>query len=102
MRISDWSSDVCSSDLAIVAVVGLFIARGAAAGNAGYFGGLAIFLFAVLAIFALIGAAYGPWPMPNRNPLPADAALRWVMGGAVALLAEIGSAAVRERVCQYG
>jgi hypothetical protein len=76
--------------LAIAAVIGLFIARGAAAGNAGYFGGLAIFLFAVLAIFALIGGAYGPWPMPSRNPLPANAALRWVMGGAVALLAIVG------------
>src|SRR3546814_2616315 len=44
MRISDWSSDVCSSDLRTRHVSGLPVAEGAAGGNPGPATALGVFL----------------------------------------------------------
>src|SRR3546814_17818241 len=114
MRISDWSSDVCSSDLVAVLVIGQFlftvirspIVRLAIAllfaipaGIAGYH-----------AVQGVIGLAIDPGMMLST--------LSWIGGGIIAVTAWIrlasleisqpaqgaanGRAACRERGCQYG
>src|SRR3546814_5245763 len=77
MRISDWSSDVCSSDLtASDAAVAMELGCDA-----------------ILMNTAISGA---------RNPvLMASAMKKAVEAGREAFLAEIGRASCRERVCQY-
>src|SRR3546814_8052624 len=82
MRISDWSSDVCSSDLlggGLVAVIG---AEGALAVNAGSF---------LVSAFLLLGLR------GSKAAQRADQVntVRTSLGNA------IGSASCRERVCQY-
>src|SRR3546814_16145352 len=79
MRISDWSSDVCSSDL--VAIIGV----GAVAivvGGVRDAGGAAAVVIAVAAVALLRGAI--------------------AIEGILAARQQIGRASCRERVCQYG
>src|SRR3546814_9221031 len=73
MRISDWSSDVCSSDLpgplqALSATVGAF----------------APLLQGVVGIFALVTAAQWAW-----NAAQLASPMTWVVAGIVALIAVI-------------
>src|SRR3546814_1217064 len=77
MRISDWSSDVCSSDLPVLSLV-----QFAVAGRLG-----------VLALMCVVAAALAA----QLYLLLRD--LRFAPR--VAFLAEIGRASCRERVCQY-
>src|SRR3546814_5733068 len=87
MRISDWSSDVCSSDLELIEVMG--------------------------ADHILFGSDY-PHPEGLAEPcsyldhLPAglsDDVIAGIMGGNLATImkvpVQIGRASCRERVCQY-
>src|SRR3546814_8614195 len=106
MRISDWSSDVCSSDLKLVAFphcsnivahlnpVAEICARAHAAG----------------AVTCVDGVSYAPHGLPDVTALGADIYLFSLyktygphQGLMVArrALAEIGRASCRERVCQY-
>src|SRR3546814_7561661 len=74
MRISDWSSDVCSSDLLELEISGL----------------------------ALLPDSWD-WaalPLVRPPPLAPAAAMPWPWGG-WAGRGEIGRASCRERVCQY-
>src|SRR3546814_5064420 len=96
MRISDWSSDVCSSDLAIVAQEGR-IDRGEAAQQVEYAGHLALQPEA-LQLFGL-QVAHQVGPEADRDPgfaRPLDGDLVLVEH-----LGEIGRASCRERVCPY-
>src|SRR3546814_12623628 len=97
MRISDWSSDVCSSDLWIVdgytlAFAALLLAAGALSDRYGakpvYLAGLAVFTLASL----LCGAA------PSSGLL---VAARMLPGLGAALFLPLGRASCRARVCQY-
>src|SRR3546814_20678968 len=113
MRISDWSSDVCSSDLAAAlrgrrrrragqaAVVAVEIERRGVALIQG-------FEFVLVRITAAIGMQVGH-PAPVGQPqavhgtVGADAKLtvKDDEGGLVTHRSEIGGASCRERVCQY-
>src|SRR3546814_1336374 len=79
MRISDWSSDVCSSDLVVVGVGGLGQAQVADQGQA-------------VARLDLL------WPHRHQR-LAVQHRARGEQPGQFA--AEIGRASCRERVCQY-
>src|SRR3546814_13668141 len=90
MRISDWSSDVCSSDLLVfdsVAFDVIFAAAPDKAGMAIEFLGVEWDALTVLAILLFIGAM-GKSAQIGLPPRLPDA--------------KIGRAACRERVCQYG
>src|SRR3546814_8131600 len=78
MRISDWSSDVCSSDLGVVL-------HRAARSRAD----LSVHLVDVPPVVGpvLIGADQGDRDVGERGPAPLER--------------EIGRASCRERVCQY-
>src|SRR3546814_3368688 len=87
MRISDWSSDVCSSDLLAVPVAGdelsarLYVPAEKAGALLVYFHG-------------------GGWVVGGLaafDPLCRELAA----GAGVAIISEIGRASGRERVCQY-
>src|SRR3546814_9238719 len=75
MRISDWSSDVCSSDLMSDALAALLIENGFATGDR-----LALFL-------------------QNTPHFVIGMIATWKVGGVC--VPEIGRASCRERVCQY-
>src|SRR3546814_2621670 len=83
MRISDWSSDVCSSDLCIAILAALALPAGCTVGPD------------YVAPDVAVPASYG-----------ADAALPTNAGGQTGGwwtgFMEIGRASCRERVCQYG
>src|SRR3546814_15264002 len=100
MRISDWSSDVCSSDLDPLTPLNLF--------------GLLDFtpphFIAIGVIPILLGISM--YFQFRLNPAPMDAAqkqifalmpwvLMFVMAPFAVGLQEIGRASCRERVCQY-
>src|SRR3546814_8477444 len=83
MRISDWSSDVCSSDLTVVQV-----AEAAGRGGREEFVG----------ILAMILIGPGPLPMrfvAQQQHAPFPAGRHDLVG------AELGRASCRDRVCQY-
>jgi hypothetical protein len=46
-----------------------------------YAAGLLLFAGCVLGIFALISTGWGPSPLARVNPLPANGAVRWAVGG---------------------
>src|SRR3546814_4992677 len=122
MRISDWSSDVCSSDLApppvpldaIVrdvvenvsaaakAEMALIEARGSLAWHAIKWTSAWGFIAACALLVAMLAVAFGAIMVlaPHVGPL---AATLIVFAALIALAAftEIGSASCRERVCQY-
>src|SRR3546814_967252 len=90
MRISDWSSDVCSSDLSVASIKGEDIAQS----SSGSFESL------------LQGRVSGLQVMNRNNDNPQGGATVRVRGissinGSNAPLVEIGREACRERVCQY-
>src|SRR3546814_14696257 len=102
MRISDWSSDVCSSDLRVVATDASEPALAVARGNAAALG------------IGNVEFRHGDWLAPlagerfdliaSNPPYIADGDahlgqgdLRFEPRGAL----EIGRASCRERVCQY-
>src|SRR3546814_5866176 len=88
MRISDWSSDVCSSDLEQIAADDFAAPAGRAAIEAalrGFLGVLEIILeFRQIRGLFQIGQAFGR-----------------IAGNEPGLAAQIGRASCRERVCQY-
>src|SRR3546814_17280251 len=100
MRISDWSSDVCSSDLANAgdyrrAIMGITLITGFSSTVTIPFITLAVELMGwrhallVLAVIQLLGPALLYWPC-----------LRDTVSGRQTLARQIGRAACRERVCQ--
>src|SRR3546814_3687599 len=90
MRISDWSSDVCSSDLhdrAWIKISG--VDRISSSGKRPYDDGQP-FMKALVQAMADRLLWGSDWPHPNvRGDMPDDGEL------------EIGRASCRERVCQY-
>src|SRR3546814_1321479 len=89
MRISDWSSDVCSSDLLLAALAGLVNAIGFLA-----FGH--VFLASPDANATVLGANL---PQSYAVALFAGAMVLSFVAGVT--LMKIGRASCRERVCQY-
>src|SRR3546814_2270794 len=77
MRISDWSSDVCSSDLTVAEAVPEAVDGG----------------FARVARGRIVAAQVGARAVGRRAIL--------IFGGQVQIAIEIGRASCRERVCQY-
>src|SRR3546814_12766915 len=88
MRISDWSSDVCSSDL---------VTRGRGGTHIADPGPIAQEGFAADTVLRDVGTGN---PDPARIPDPTPALGRIV--GRPVPYGEIGRAACRERGCQYG
>src|SRR3546814_10053714 len=86
MRISDWSSDVCSSDLVVLrdAKTGKILAKGLTAGGTGD--------------TKKIMEAVGRSP---RRTTPDAAHYSTTLDISVPTLVKIGRASCRERVCQY-
>src|SRR3546814_19047971 len=101
MRISDWSSDVCSSDLYTVLTQEQVAAYLAALDNAGGFASFGALNAFFGQYYAFIAAGGDPAKFAGL-PAYADylAALQtyyaFLLGGG-----QIGRAACRERVCQY-
>src|SRR3546814_11152875 len=111
MRISDWSSDVCSSDLllALTLVIGILvddaiveveniekrIEAGQTPYRAALIGADSIGL-AVLATTATIIAVFAP-----VSVMPGQAGQFFRHFGLTVAVAELGRASCRERVCQY-
>src|SRR3546814_12188159 len=111
MRISDWSSDVCSSDLleflrGIPGTVG-----GAVRMNAGAYGRDTSDILIEATVVTRDGAVE-TWPAARlgytyrHSALPAgavvvEALFAGVPGDKAVIAAEIGRASCRERVCQY-
>src|SRR3546814_4543384 len=87
MRISDWSSDVCSSDLARLETELDVIAR---MGFPGY--------FLIVADFINWAKDHGIPVGPGRGS-GAGSLVAWALG--ITDLDQIGRASCRERVCQY-
>src|SRR3546814_10398095 len=111
MRISDWSSDVCSSDLAYVLVVaGLLLGMGTLGDRLGH---KRLFVVGLLVFgLASLCAAFSTTPallIASRALLAVGAAM--MMPATLSILrlvftddserAKIGRASCRERVCQY-
>src|SRR3546814_19856852 len=85
MRISDWSSDVCSSDLAVVALrIEFGVVAGIAVGSDEQIADLR----------RTVAAGHARVQRPCRGRLPAQRSFR-------RNVEEIGRASCRERVCQY-
>src|SRR3546814_614250 len=87
MRISDWSSDVCSSDL--IAVDGLG-SLGVVADT--FFGGLADFALVSIPMFVLMGAAVASSPAGKDLYAALDRWLHRVPGGLI--ISNIGACAI--------
>src|SRR3546814_4118119 len=122
MRISDWSSDVCSSDLAgllfILALAGLSKHESAGLGNSFGIAGMVVALVATIAlafdrepsglgiglmiVAIIVGAAIGLQraKVVEMTGMPELIALLHSFVGAAAVLAT-GRPSCRERVCQY-
>src|SRR3546814_1362187 len=79
MRISDWSSDVCSSDLMILTLHNYWSARGCA----------------ILQPYDTLAVAAGPVEAEDGPPVMHD------QNNPVPEIEQIGRASCRERVCQY-
>src|SRR3546814_2942268 len=92
MRISDWSSDVCSSDLAGAAAgMGRAERRPAAGGHPALLG----------LRRALAAPAHRPVPARRLGPPAGQPGVPADLRPAVRTGDEIGRASCRERVCQY-
>src|SRR3546814_2200332 len=92
MRISDWSSDVCSSDLVVILPVAL---------TALGLGAVAETLIALMRWPFLAVAVYLALIVLYRfGPSRTEPQWKWVSWGAI-LATEIGRASCRERVWQY-
>src|SRR3546814_12121771 len=110
MRISDWSSDVCSSDLLLFLIAGgaLVLAGRGALGHGGWLDGAGLDLAS--ALFALILVA-GSWLLFRAvgiavvglfaDAIVADVEARHYPAAAARAAQEIGRAPCRERECQY-
>src|SRR3546814_10024252 len=112
MRISDWSSDVCSSDLMTLCCCLHAACVGGPTGRLG--AGLIVFktiaefylalmdqswahtLYPILVLDTACLLAFLLLALRNDRHWPL-----WVSGCALAAVAEIGRASCRERVCQY-
>src|SRR3546814_17818675 len=110
MRISDWSSDVCSSDLTALGLFNLGPPIGQALGVA--FGAMIAAAYDWRLAFLLLGgaglvAAAAVWglvrePKRGATDAPVRPAVTAHPAGEVVSFGKIGTASCRERVCQYG
>src|SRR3546814_15083725 len=110
MRISDWSSDVCSSDLAMSAAATGDAAMTALAPERPPVG---LLLLAGLLALAIGVGGFGGWaayaPLSSaavaRGVITVEGIARWCStskaGQSPSCASEIGRASCRERVCQY-
>src|SRR3546814_15079412 len=99
MRISDWSSDVCSSDLGVADTemepTALISAILKSPNDLLWFGGIGTYVKAAAQSHGDVGD-----PANDRLRVNAEQ-LRVKVVGEGANLGEIGRASCRERVCQY-
>src|SRR3546814_13620333 len=98
MRISDWSSDVCSSDLATTVV-----ANAQRRPDVGAFAGLwntVLLLIGATAVFARLQTALNLIFHSDARQLSGPWA--WLRKRVLSFGVEIGRASCRERGCQYG
>src|SRR3546814_13463350 len=105
MRISDWSSDVCSSDLAIIGALADTLENGGDVGAAAAtaLGDLKASVDHLTGVRASIGARGARLDLEQTRAADAGAA-REIDRSAIEdtdITAEIGRASCRERVCQY-
>src|SRR3546814_12128302 len=102
MRISDWSSDVCSSDLIGYAVLGIAAAGALLGSDAARQLALTGALVEMVAHGLITGSLFliagGFWQRAREYDLEAYGGLAQV----APKLAEIGRASSRDRVCQSG
>src|SRR3546814_9592073 len=96
MRISDWSSDVCSSDLAVP----LFAAVQFVANSSRTVAYIRDVEWSAAGWFLLAGIPATLLVAPFVGHVDADA-VKLVLAGLILASLGIGSAAVRERVSQY-
>src|SRR3546814_9462340 len=98
MRISDWSSDVCSSDLIAAGAVVLYFDDETNGG------------FGLITLALLAGAAGGSFwaaitawlrDRYNANEILVSLMLVYIAQLLLSYLVQIGRASCRERVCQY-
>src|SRR3546814_10311314 len=103
MRISYWSSDVCSSDLREKEASGIPLGATALESTIAMIGGLfAAWLFLPFQptyVFPLAAIAVGTHYAVFKTVY--GDALFWVLGGLITATGKIGRASCRERVCQY-
>src|SRR3546814_3489509 len=96
MRISDWSSDVCSSDLAQMAQTAHGLANDAKTGQIAVGAGLAVARYTQHDQFGVEGFQV----FPAQPPAFQGSRLE-VFDDDVYFLGQIGRASCRARVCQY-
>src|SRR3546814_8367910 len=99
MRISDWSSDVCSSDLVVTKSLGIFI--GLLPKTSGLVKGASGELDRLMTIAAGGMASPGFDRFMGKVERFAVGSLKRAVDGIVHFSREIGRASCRERVCRY-
>src|SRR3546814_18586975 len=104
MRISDWSSDVCSSDLVLIQAIDSFVAGGGGHGLETWRITLIVVSLPTI-LFGVLFAATVVEPLRRREVAiiggkPATADLKSMVPFILPLV-KIGRASCRERVCQY-
>src|SRR3546814_10567754 len=97
MRISDWSSDVCSSDLNRIGWAQTAINFGGLAGLTTVV--MVMMLGQTRVLFAMSRDGLMPRSLAKTNAKGIPMRITLIVGGIVAV--QIGRAACRERVCQY-
>src|SRR3546814_16934512 len=97
MRIGDWSSDLCSSDLIALYLLFLFRSVKIVVNSPKAFGAL---LAAALS-FSLVIQAFANMAVATNLFTVTGVSLPLVSMGGTSILFKIGRASCRERVCQY-
>src|SRR3546814_8255834 len=101
MRISDWSSDLCSSDLRAWVLRPLWHGANSRVAVAGLVAGLSLL---ALSLYALVGTPLALDPVARQAPATIDDAIAQLeaqLAREPQAVEEIGRASCRERVCQY-
>src|SRR3546814_19858619 len=101
MRISDWSSDVCSSDLTIV--TGILLSAGEARGESPHVTTVGDFLDELTEDWRktrAVDCLHYDNRLDDDPAIVSDSALKQIICNVLDNALELGRAACRERVCQ--